>query len=192
MACSSNTAWYRSMVRTGNHVTGSPLGLLEAARIAGHHGNAAQHALHHDQAEPFVPQRRHQQDPGAREHVVDVARIRQEPDIGQPFERPAIVRRGAPAGHDTEGARRHEAPPPEEDRDALDRAGIDHGNEPTGRRACRDRARAVNRGMNDYRRPPQRALDVLRHVPPDGDHSSGLRHQIGGSSSGFQLAGPKG
>jgi len=54
-----------------HYVARAALGLLQPARIARHHRDAAQHGFHRDQSESFVPQRRHQQNAHAAQQFLD-------------------------------------------------------------------------------------------------------------------------
>ena len=174
-------------------VPGAVLGLHQAAGIAGHHGDAAQHALHDDEAEAFVPQRRHEQHAGARQHFVDIARVGQETHIGQALQRAPVVAGGAPTRHHAEFDFGQTRGGFEKDGQPLDGARIDHGDQPgveVG--VIGERAGAVDRRMNHHRFAAQRARDVVRHVMPDGHHSGGLGHQRRGFAIGIPTGGTEG
>ena len=110
----------------GNHVARALLRLLEAAGIARDHRDAAQHRLHDDEAEAFVPERRHHQDARLGEDVVDARSVGEDAYVGEARERGAVLGGGAPTGDGGEFAARHAGGGFEEDADAFHGAWVDH------------------------------------------------------------------
>src|SRR4029077_373249 len=86
----------------GDDVVRSVLGFDQPSGIAGYYGDAAEHGFHDDEAEAFIPEGRHEKDAGAGEDIVDVAGVGEDADVGEALEGAAVVRGGAPAGHDSE------------------------------------------------------------------------------------------
>ncbi len=114
----------------GNDVARAFLRFLETAGIARDHRDAAQHRLHDDEAEAFVPKRGHHQDARLGENVVDARSVWKDAYVGEARERGAVLGRGAPTGDSSELPARHAGSGCEEDADAFHRAWVDHEDRP--------------------------------------------------------------
>ena len=66
-----------------NYVAGALLASMRPPESLATTGMPRSIALHHDQAEAFVPERRHQQHARLRQYVVDIARVRQMRTFGR-------------------------------------------------------------------------------------------------------------
>ncbi len=176
-----------------NDVPGAVLRLHQAAGIAGHYRDAAQHAFHDDEPETLIPKRRHEQYPCARQHFVDIPRVWQKTHIGQALQCVPVLTGGAPTRHHAEFDFGEPRRGLQKDGQPFHRARIDHGDQPgVEAGVIRKRARAVNRRMNHHRFPAQPARDVVRHMAPDGHHSGRICHQRGGLAVGIPAGGTEG
>ena len=159
----------------GENVAGAGLGFGEASGIGGDDGEAAEHGLHGDEAEAFVPEGGHEEKAGLSQHVLNVRDGFEDGDVGQGGEQRAVGGGGAPAGEGGEFQMGQATRKAREDGDPLDDAGIDHQDV-----AVREAAKVLPRGsavdgrVDDDGLDAEVLLDVTGHVVADDDDAAGL------------------
>jgi hypothetical protein len=160
-------------------VVHAQLRLGQAAHVARQHRNAAQHGLDRHVAEGLTPDRRHEQHAGLAEDLVDVRRRRPQADVRQRRERRPVLRRGPPGGHREEGKVREAARQLQEDRDPLDRAGVDQRHGAAVEIAQRrEGAFAVDREAEHGRRQPGPPFEVVAQIVAEDDDPGGPPQQV--------------
>ena len=159
----------------GEYVARAGLGFGEAAGVGGDNGKAAEHGLHCDQPEAFVPKRRHEQEAGLGQDVFDVGNGFEDGDVGQGREKVAIGGGGAPTSEGGEFEMGQAPSEAGEDGDPLDDARVDHQNVAVVKAAeMLPRGLAIDGRMDDDGLDAEVLFDVGGHVVADDDDAAGL------------------
>ena len=166
----------------------SHFGLGNAAHVAGHHRNAAQHGLQHHARSRLGPQRGRQQHARARQQHVDIIHRIEYPHIGPPAERREVFGAGAPHRHRGESGSRKRIRQRQKNRNSFHGAGINESDELIVESPQDGPIRGLQHWLQQGNRRMYRVdacvpADVVSHILAHPDHGIG-----GADALGFGLA----